>query len=1338
MSSANRPYVGTYQVNRSLVRHTPDAIVFINGAQEFAVCPSCNKRLDVNKYITQLSVDASTDSISSANLTLSIPRHETDVFSHDGNYILQPNLEVVIFMRGYFPMKDFGGMGQDPSNEDGFDADNVPLYPYYQVFRGVVTNVTHDYSGGFYNATLQAANLLHFWQNLKLSVNGSVFGRRPSGSMVEPSLVGHKFTGANPYAIIYTLVKVGFGAAFGVDFNYSQSSNIRATDDDGRQSLYAHAAQWWEKRWTEHSGNLRMYGIDGTIFNAFQQAYLGSWFDTRDKSSGAFHVTAKQVYAALKGSSDYNPDRGEPLLRKARELGYDPYLINAAVYDTSSQSSSSGGAGAGRSFATEDILRMQAFTLDIGKMGAVNLFETEYMSKLEIAEAVKALTGYEFYQDVDGDLVFKPPMYNMDTRDDPVYRISDRDLISISETETEPEATMMKGTGSHFSNITGHGVDGWLGVGAVYIDYRLVAKYGYKEETFETNYLSARQAIFVSAMNRLDLANAGVKSASISIPLRPEMRPGYPCYIEHLDCFYYVKSLSHSLQFGGQGTTTINGVAKRAKWFPPMQAVADGAMPAMSDIKLDSPDEFPKMPMYAYPQYLTGDDATTLDAESSGPPRIIGFPNVVLALDPDKINLDTVDLDSGALTADAYVSIALASGFLERGDEPDTFWLRSSNEGKEVVQLADIQQEWADVAEALGAGSYDPNAPENSGTTLGKIIQAVYRRTGGIDTPNSQGLINFLSLQTSLKSVFSPGSTISGKYRYYSCSHPDVAHQGPTNLLVDQEAGEISTTDPGKPDESFTGSVVGLANVGSGKGMKSETREVTRGIRIASYSQNGDDDVIATAAGGTGIKTEVVRTADIRFVTFGPQVTRKRYRVSYVDSGRSQGWNFRLDETETRDAFSSLMRTRVIGTGADTISERLSTEYNRLWAAITNYSIALSSVGATGATGSKVSSTSSRTATVSKALDNYSRLPDGSADKPFLGADGVFNSKPEPAAIETIVRVLARALWAFVRIVTTSTINSAAFGDEKYAVFMDARSDYIFEYTDKGAIPPDSDPSKTFFFAEEYKETPDWTPIFPVSDASGYEVYGNLPYGRGVTIEKYAELLQSTTTGENTESGAEAAETSTTLVGTTGGSNASSLVAIEKFFAAYLLTDDASEIFSSNLLTSIEKAALEAAFNTDVEGIQDAVETLFSQETSQQAKIRNTPVTSFFRGQSVTGDVAAANLANLDVGGEFCFCKGADAAYFIQAFSEEYVDLYDDPVQGYQEETTHNLGESWKISRDAMAGTSGTRTNLAEEFTSQGDLANSYSNAAASVTAAAQEAAAAAAAATERLLSGDD
>jgi len=1251
MSLSNRPYIGTWQMRgQTSVKHSPDAIVLINGHQEMATCPTCNKGLDLNRYITNISVDGTTDPVASANISLSIPRYDASLFSFDGNHVLKPGLEVIVFMKGYFPMKGFASLGQDPSELEGFDPDGVPLYPYYQVFRGVTTNVSHGFSGGFYTATLQCSNLLHFWQNLKLSTNGAVMGKRPADSQVQPDLRGHKFTSANPYAIIYTLVRVGFGAAYGVEFMLGKQTSISAKDGDNRKYQFKHAAEWWEKRWTEHSGSLRMYGIDGRIFNAFEQAYLGAWYDTRGESSGSsvLFQTAQRILQTE--GQDYNPQRHQEFLEKAQELGYDPLATRAAVYDTS--------GGNGTSFATEDVLRMQAFTLDVGRLGSINMFETEYMSKLEIVERVKSITGFEFYQDVDGDLVFKPPLYNMDTRDDPVYVIEDRDLISINPSEGEPEATMVKGTGSHFANLSGHGIEGWLGVGGVFIDYKLVAQYGYREETFESNYLSSRQALFVSAINRLDMANVGVKSASITIPLRPELRPGFPVYVRSMDCFYYVRSFSHSYQAGGQCNTQINGVAKRAKWLPPMETPGDGSLPDVSHVRLDAPGEFPAQPMMGFDQHMSE------DAGDAGPPRNYGFPNVVLALDPDKINLATVDLASGVITAEGYIQIALTSGILERGETDQIFYLRSSNEEKIEIQLSEIEQQWTDVQEALKAGTYQPDPSNN----LGLVLAAIQRRTS-IDVSDSSNLNNYLALQTSLKGTFAPGTSAQGRYRYFSCSHPDAEHQAPGNLYVDHETSEHSTVAGGVPDEGFTTSIRALTNAGNGKGiaLDTEPRPIQRGIKVAALSQKEDP-------GDYSFQTEVMATSDIRFVTFGPQTVRKRITVSRTKPGWSAGTNFGLSPSSTKDAYTALLESRAVPDPGLTIGERFEDEYFRILGEILQFS---QDLGVDSA--SQVSAAQSKVSTVGRCLDSYAKQLAEGSDGSLVSA--VFIRKSDLDAVRSLASSLSQGLWAYTRQVVSAANK---LSPEDWSEFMDARESFIRNYTDGVVEVSEGEPGVLVFRPDSYEEINDYTPIFPVSDAGGYEVYGNLPYGRGVGVEAFASLMDSTTQGDDSGDATTTSTTSTTWVGGVG-SNASDLQAIEKFIILFLAGEDPQTIFGK--LSATERDAVLAASNTTEEAItREAVESLQHNSTSQRARIRNTPVTSFFRGMSQTGEVAAANLADLSVTGDTCVCKGADAATLLSAFSEEFIDLFDDPVQGFLEQQAAGVSESHQFSREAMAG----------------------------------------------------
>jgi len=1294
MPIANRPYIGTWEMsNTTLVRHVPDAVVLINGHQELSTCPTCNQPLNFQKYVTTLSADGTTDSIASANLTLAIPRTEQSLFRTDGNYILQAGLEVVIFMRGYFPMTGFAGKGQDLGAEDGYDADEVPVYPYYQVFRGVTTNVTHDFNGGFYTATVQCSNLLSFWSNLKISTQGAVVGPRPDKSGVAPSVIGHTLTGMNPYSIIYDMVKVGFGAAYGVDFAMSQSTGVDAVSSDGRTSLYHHAAQWWQKRWAEHSGNLRMYGIDGSILSAFEQAWFGSWSDTdgskKGKEGEALYDTAKTVFDALGRSNDFNSNLYAEMKKKARALGYDPLATNAAVYAT-------GKGGTGSSYVTENVLKMQAFCLDIGKIGQINMFQTEYLSKMEIVDQVKLFTGFEFYQDVDGDFVFKPPLYNMDTRDDPVYRIEDRDLITISETESEPEATVCKGTASQFSNLGGTGLDGWLGVAGMFVDYRLVAKYGYREETFESNYMNSKQALFVSAINRLDLANAGVRSASITIPLRPELRPGYPVYVVHLDCFYYVKSFSHSFSFGGQCTTSIQGIAKRTKWFPPMDVDGGQGFPTMNQVRLDAPGEFPSVPLIGYEHYMAG------ETSGSGPPRTYGFPNVVMALDPNKVAMSSIPAANP--TAEQYVQMALQAGILQNGPD-NTYKLQLGNSPDDymIVDVATLSQEWASVSEALAAGTYEPDSDSIVGLLVGQVLQ---KQGGRLDVPDHAELTSHLVLQNSLKGTFAPGSTVTGEYRYYSCSHPDPQHQGPGNIYVEQNSHSFEVREPGAPDEQYTRNIRALRDVGGGKGVGRDTspRAVQRGIKVAAYSQKDDP-------GANNFPTQVVSTADIRFVTFGPHYVTTDMKVHTSGSGVSRGTNFKLDKKSTTSVFQALLMARSIQDPSELVSLRFEGEYERLYSAINTYS---ASLGVDSE--AKVTGVQNRVSDVVDALEGSPFPP----NTPVLPATSSAEGKGDLECMSALARYLAGSLWAYLNAVQSAAVKSIRAAGGDYTEANQAQAAFIRDYTDGAANPEVGVAGKIIIQNPVPLEQQTVSAIFPVSDSGGYEVYGNLPYGRGLNIERAAQALQSSVEGVDTISPAEAAQGSVSWLGGVG-TNASDLEALEKFLVLWLATDDPEG--SLALLEDAEQSAILALNNGPLTA--ESMEVLYDKATSANAKIRNVPVTSFFRGQSLSETMAASELTRLSVTGDVCSCGGYEADIYLQAYSEEFVDMYGNaPLQDYLELQVAQKIEGWQQTKDVLAGSvSDTRNQtLFEELKRQTDAVRAIGNiASARITDAAQQ-----------------
>jgi len=497
---------------------------------------------------------------------------------------------------------EFGPSLLDEMGLSGMGVENTLAYPYYHVFHGVVTQVNHSYSGGVSTVSVSCNSMLHFWQYHNMSTNASVFGARPTNSKLKTSLVGNNFTGMHPYAIIYSLHYDMAGAAGEVGFALSSKSNQTAVAEGG-ESLFSLNVQYWEKRF-KRGTKLRMHGATGELFSTMAAAWLSR------KSSA-------QLTSALKKRYNTDAPFGRNIGSQMTAVGLIGgknlrNAIDATQFAAKSQPSTSA------KFEV-NILEMQAFVTNISEWGQVNLFESTYESKLDIANKVCGVTGFEFYQDVDGDFVFKPPMWNLDTSSSRVYRLEDIDIINISFAEKEPQVTYMTVKGTAVKNILGTGTENEWGVRGQYLDYRLIAQFGWRPGSYETNYFNDPKSMFFAAVNRMDVMNIAVNTASVTIPVRPEFRPGYPVYIPYLDCFYYCNSFAHSHSVGGQCTTALQLVGKRAKFFAPGRANANG----IDSINLGD-TRLPEKPLQ-----VIGPD---------GKPRLSGFPNVVMALDPTAIN----------------------------------------------------------------------------------------------------------------------------------------------------------------------------------------------------------------------------------------------------------------------------------------------------------------------------------------------------------------------------------------------------------------------------------------------------------------------------------------------------------------------------------------------------------------------------------------------------------------------------------------------------------------------------------------------------------------------------
>jgi hypothetical protein len=1274
-SFGNRPYAGTYQMgSQTVVRHTPDCIVLINGHTEFASCATCNNKLDFNKYITQVSCDPTTEPVSTASVSLSIPTNDASVFSHDGNYVLVPGLEVLILIRGYFPVKGYAAKGQDSSaageaSPASAADEKIPVYPYYQTFRGVVTEVSHEYSGGFYTAQISASNILHFWQYLQINTNGSVFGAAPELTGGGIDLTGHKMNGMSPYAIIYTLMRVGFGSAFGVGWTVAQKANIAAVSDGTGKSLYKHAALWWEKRWGEASTRLRMYGADGTIFNAFEQAFIGMFDVKGNAAKGAKFIKS----FGIKLPRSFNPKAKAAYQAAARTVGYRASQFEEATVTATG--------------TKQNVLKMQAFVLDLGRMGQPNMFDAEYMSKMEIADTVKGITGFEFYQDVDGDIVFKPPFYNLDTSVDPVYCIEDRDLVSISESHSEPTSTYVKGSGGLFQNFKGI-LDGEFGTRqGKFIDWRLVAEFGWKEANFESEYMSSSGQMFVSAMMRLDLNNVEMKSASITIPIRPELRPGYPVYVRCQDAFFYIKSMNHSFAVGGSCQTTINGVAKRAKFLPPgMPDRSDGdgsqPLPTLADVRLSAPGEYPPMPLYAYSEDLLNAES----GEPSGPPRIMGYPNCVMALDPEKLNPRTFPAGIPLGSGQSFLDFALTLGVLRRDPENDQqYFLAQSNEKEqdkvitynEVVDgfaeggAADIinnavSNDWLTNKKAVDELVTSANLSRGDRTVsknFGAALLGVMQRTLS-DIPDAGLMGNWISLQTASKNLYGHQS-IQGQYRYFSSSAPDETDQAPSEVTLNGDNGTIEVATPGAPDTEHTITILSQ----SGSRIKVGEGLPTRAFRVFGTTASDSDDDDDRYAD--------VTTNDIRFVTFQRIVTKRRVPIQSQSPTPFTAWQILTSGLKT--AMADGMSAYASGLGSDeACGVRFGDSTEGEAPKSGGYGDYLNLIEAWANTAqvqtdrkyaAKFDQLKSDFAYALRSKQRNRLLKDST-----LKADKVWR-QADPKAIATLSSHAASDLAKLYQLAESaaSKVEKAARKANAGAVDKAVISRLTVAQTNLLAgfptvvINPSSGGNQ--IVTEELVESADHSLVLPVSDNEGYEVYGSLAYGRGLDIIAYKGLTE--------------------LEGTPTDTN--SMAAIEQFIAELIAAGGgkgAAVVKAFNALSDTHKANLAAGMDVTLNELEGAVEQLISEADSEQVFIRNTPVSSRSRGQSYTSNMSVDELAAITTeDGGICLCNGVEAQYYMQAFTGEFVELHgDEAMSEWLKEDAVDAGEAWTLTKQALAG----------------------------------------------------
>lgn len=715
----DRPYVGLWKPNfRKVLSYSPDALVYINGDTSLVGCKDCNNRIDFQPYITSVSAGAGVDSSSGdSTINFSIPKHHGDSIFKDGAFLITPGLEVNVYIRGVFDVKELNANEIVEYEDESYNLKDLKMKPYYPVFHGVVTSISYAYSGGFYNGSFSCNNLLHFWQYQHIDTNTASMAARPSESPGQVQMNGHIFTGMTPHQIIYKLYRDSGGSAQGIVAGLNKKTNVNARV--GKQDAFSLSLRYWERRFSQGMYGLRMHGTSGRLFSSLEQVYYGGASTSKMVSDSLKTVNrAQSQTGTANGASGANLFRQRNIVRlngagtssQILERGPDIIEVNAT-------------SESGRGSLTSD---MQAYVLDIGNLASINMWESTYETKQQIASTVAEKANFEFYQDVDGDLVFKPPLYNLNTKASRVYVLKPEDIISMNFSVKEPQYTYAVVKGVNFKNINGVVDDEFVAPKSTYIDYKLVAKYGWRPLDIDSNIHTNTTSAFYYAAAELDRQNQEAETASVSITLRPEIKPGYPVYIEHIDCFYYVTSVSHDFSYGSSCSTTIEIKARRKRFMPPGDENVS--------YKDDPSRAVDLINTYKGSKYLKKKEEIvgTTGLENEIKYKVTGFPNVVMGLDMTRIDPNFFYMGTETLEIDKphFKNMLIVEAM-----------------NLKVLSLApdSVEDIFDENAKFVVLNPVDDGAPQQIGTISGKDISQGQKDISSINTEYQKDLQSAVS-----------------------------------------------------------------------------------------------------------------------------------------------------------------------------------------------------------------------------------------------------------------------------------------------------------------------------------------------------------------------------------------------------------------------------------------------------------------------------------------------------------------------------------------------------------------------------------------------------------------
>lgn len=494
---------------REIIKTAPDLVIYLEGLP-YLINPYLGDGgtlINFNDYVTVANGSCDVDSyIPSASFTLSIPNaHKRLFLAPGGNRIISTMMDVRIFAKGYY---------MTPA------GDTV----YHRVFWGVTSSITYNDTGSTLEIDISCKGIMRLMELMQTNAGPSI---SQFGSPEMTTAFKTKFHSQNAFlSAFYMFVEPIQMSVLRKTSIKELKAGFGGSDTDEKESFDLGYAPKW--------GIYLRRLLKGLRFYPFRDEH----------KNDVFTKWAVQP----KNSEGLKPD------------GY-AESVHVDITDK---------AFLEKTFAEFKELVNWAPDYSIGNIG---LFNSEVITRLERLRQMVDLIGYEGFQDLDGRLIIKPPLYNLDVTQwappgEKTEAPSNPFIVHLSEIEQESEQedegqirftrTSVRGTMGRNPLMQGQG-DNLLAVSS-WVDLNLMRKFGLRcEEPKSYSFLGEdTQTNFAWAVNEMTKSNRGYRSYQCTIPLRPELKLGYPIYLPHMDMFGYLRNMSWGYSVGGTATMRLH------------------------------------------------------------------------------------------------------------------------------------------------------------------------------------------------------------------------------------------------------------------------------------------------------------------------------------------------------------------------------------------------------------------------------------------------------------------------------------------------------------------------------------------------------------------------------------------------------------------------------------------------------------------------------------------------------------------------------------------------------------------------------------------------------------